>query len=227
MAFVRIRQILLATIATAAITACGSADSGAASEQKVGEAGLQGSVATPPPEANKSDAPVNVASLPQDLSGYQRKILGDGVLTATEYQKAAFDAVRCHQEYGATIKGYPRFMGEEGAPEPWWSPRGQYMFVAAYPKDDPLAQEHNQSCTSTYFSVIEPIWDDHIAPTPKEVQEARDIVGRCLNEAGIAVPEHPSTQDLVPIVQPRLLDPPVNTCLRLGAEHIGMPAFMG
>lgn len=174
----------------------------------------------------QSNAAVNVASLPANLSDYQRKILADGVLTTQEYQQAAFDVVRCHKEHGARIGGYPHFQGEQGTPEPWWSARGQFMYSPAYPKDDPLAEQNYHTCEDEYFTTISAFWTDYIAPSVQEMQEARDLVAKCLRDEGIDVPAHPSTQELVPVTGPRRMDPQVSRCLRLGADHIGMPSFV-
>lgn len=172
-------------------------------------------------------AVVREEDLPKDLSAYQRAILGDGILTAAEYQRAALDVVRCHKEAGASIVGYPAHPGEPGLKEPWWSPRGQYMYVPVYNENDAAAEEKTNACEDEYFRYIGPIWANYIAPTPREMQEARDIVGRCLRDIGIDVPEHPATQDLGPLLAARRQEPEVARCARLGADHIGMMFFAG
>jgi hypothetical protein len=172
-------------------------------------------------------AVVREEDLPKDLSAYQRAILGDGILTVAEYQRAALDVVRCHKEAGANIVGPPVHAGEAGVKEPWWSPRGQYMYGAMYPDSEAAAEQKSNACEDEYFRYIGPIWANYIAPTPKEMQEARDIVGRCLRDIGIDVPEHPATQDLGPLIVARRLEPEVARCARLGADHIGMMFFAG
>lgn len=179
-----------------------------------------------PRSAVNNAATVDLSALPTDLSVYQRQLVADGLLTADEYQEAALEVVRCHKEHGATIRGQPHYAGEEGVPDPWWSPRGQYMYSAGYPKDDMYAPRDYAACETTYFNFINATWTNFIAPTVAEMQEARDIVAKCLREQGIDVPEHPSTQELAPITVPRRTDPKVLPCLRAGADHIGMPSFV-
>jgi hypothetical protein len=99
------------------------------------------------------------------------------------------------------------------------------MYGASY-GDDPSAEQKYHACEGEYFSTIDAIWTNHIGPTPQEMQEARDIVAGCLRDAGIDVPEHPSMQELAPVTGLRRDEPEVKRCLRLGADHIGMPAFI-
>jgi hypothetical protein len=179
-----------------------------------------------PQHSEEEGAAVLRADLPKDLSPYQRKILDDGVLTVAEYQQAALDVVRCHRESGARIVGAPHYAGEDGAPDPWWSSRGQFMYGAGYPDDDPDKERKYHNCEGEYFATINPIWANHIAPTPTEVQQARDMVARCLRDEGIEIQEHPSIQELASVTVPRMHDPVVSRCRRLGAEHLGMTDFV-
>lgn len=178
------------------------------------------------PDSSGPGASVRSSDLPPNLSAYQHALLDDGLLTASEYEKAALDVVRCHKENGAQVVGTPHYSGEDGVPEPWWTPRGQYMYGPVYADTDLDASSKYFRCEEQYFNVVNAIWTNYIAPSASEMQEARVIVARCLREGGIDVPEQPSTAQLAPITSPRRRDPEVARCLRLGADHIGMPAFI-
>lgn len=68
-----------------------------------------------------------LSTLVPSASEYQRIIMKDGVITFAEYERAAFDAVRCVDNAGAKAIAPPP--NPSGAPPPVLTGRGDYQFA--------------------------------------------------------------------------------------------------
>ena len=174
-----------------------------------------------------SSANIGGWPIPDALSDFQRSILKDGVLTSQEYERAALAVAQCHRDSGAELRGYPQRLGGPQLSEPWWSKRGEYYYIPAYPEADTNAEGKYNACEDEYFRQIAPIWANHVAPSQQEMQQARDLVGECLREVGLAIPEHPDITDISPILTARRNDPAIAACSDRGAQFLGTIAFFG
>ncbi len=205
---------------------CGGRDAGRPSEDSTVQAVQQepSNDQVPPNGAFK----FNAARLDavQNLSDYQHGLLDDGVLTFPEYEGAVLAYVGCVEEHGAIVE---HIDGGELFPGPGLTARGQYLFSTKLPHlpgkratvNDLRAIE--MECGAEFFDVVAQLWAEHVAPTEKELATARNALGICLREAGIDVPENPTSSDFEPVAS----SPQYRECTQEVSEKFGIPGFGG
>ena len=174
-------------------------------------------------------------ALMSSASRYQADLLADGRLTFSEYENAVFGAVRCEEAAGFKILAYPE-PGKPGRPGPELTARGEYQYVqvAADDADRSSLAAALSDCENEYVSVLRALWADHVAPTPADMQAARDEIARCLRAHGIKVPSHPSGEELMKLAfppdgipyAPRPEQPYVG-CASEVAGRLALPGYLG
>ncbi len=173
--------------------------------------------------------------LMRTASQYQAELLQDGVLTFSEYESAILAAVKCEEAAGFKILAFP-IPGKPGRPGPELSTRGEYQYVQA--SDDGADRAELgaalQRCEEEYVSIVKPLWAEHVAPTASELQGARNEIGSCLREQGVAVSRQPSGDELMKLAfppdghpnKPQPAEPYLGCAMKV-AELFGIPGYLG
>lgn len=116
------------------------------------------------------------------IDQFEKDLIGDGVLTFSEYERAVFAVVECWKEAGAILLEPPRV-----------NVRGQYIFYAGAPGN--LVSEVKpkvDACSEKYMGAIQFLWTEHTAPSELEWQNAMNLMAACLTEHGFKdVPPQP------------------------------------
>lgn len=176
-----------------------------------------------------------VLEIQRTSSEFQVGLLQDGVLTFSEYESAILAAVRCEEAAGFKILAFP-IPGKPGRPGPELSTRGEYQYVQA--SDDGADRAELgaalQRCEEEYVSIVKPLWAEHVAPTASELQGARNEIGSCLRDQGVAVSRQPSGDELMKLAFPPDGHPnkpqpaePYLGCAMNVAERFGIPGYLG
>ncbi len=165
---------------------------------------------TPPPAVGRpGDFTIPESRLDDILaaaSEFERPLLADGVLTFAEYEQAVFAGLSCLEEKGATIVHVvPVVFGgtvhgdfAQAKPGPRLTARGQYFYIPSLPGLSlPETQSIRESCAKQYHSIIDFLWAEAIAPTESERQTMTTVMGDCMRERGLEIPENPSEDDLL------------------------------
>lgn len=169
--------------------------------------------------------PSRLEAVPE-LSGYQRGLLGDGVLTFPEYEGAVLAYVGCVEEQGVIVEHVD---GDGRAAGPGLTARGQYLFSTTLPHRPGKRATVSElraielKCGGEYFDVVAQLWAEHVAPTEQELAAARNALGTCLRGAGLDVPENPSSSDFGPVAA----SPAYRGCSEEVSQKFGIPGFGG
>lgn len=169
------------------------------------------------------------------MSDFQSELLQDGVLTFSEYEAAVFAAVKCERDAGLQIFAYP-VPGTAQRPGPELTARGEYQYLPVPPEGSDGAALHRafDECEARYAGALRPLWADHVAPTEKDMQSARDMIAKCLREHGVKAPNQPSGNELMQLAfppngvpsHPRPNEPYLG-CANSAAESYGIPGYLG
>ncbi len=140
-------------------------------------------------------------------SDYERTLLNDGMLTFSEYEAAALATFKCIEIEGLIIVHFESYGTSDLAaakPGPRLSGRGKYLYGIGDPREDPASEMSAvvENCRTQYFTTVEFLWVEHIAPSVKEAQEIRDFVAACVRAAGHSAPNHPSETELAVVAFP-------------------------
>jgi hypothetical protein len=166
---------------------------------------------------------------------FQANLLSDGILTFSEYESAVFAAVHCEQDAGLQIIAYP-IPGQPGRPGPELTSRGEYQYLPVAPEGSDSAQLHKafDECERNFDGSVRQLWAEHVAPTEKDMQVARDTISQCLRDHGIKVSEHPSGNELMRVAYPPSGIPsqpqpnePYLGCATSAAAAFGIPGYLG
>ena len=160
-----------------------------------GAAPLPAGPASPPAAASVS--PAGGSNTPGSSGDFQQQILADGKVTFDEYERAVLAMVACAKEAG--------FAPQE---EPKPDRRGVYYLSFAQDlagADEARREEASNAirqCYRTYFTTVQDAFRRQVAPSESELQRARNDLGACLRDNGIAAPERPSSADWSAYMRP-------------------------
>lgn len=164
----------------------------------------------------------------KDASSFQSELLKDGVLTFAEYERSALEWAGCIQAADPSIT-WAVISSTTGdlkvTAGPLLDKRGRFQYGFLY--DPPIAPHEKviSGCKQEFFDVVEWFWIEHVAPTAKDVADARAALARCMLDSGEAIPENPSASDFV-----RFRDDPTEAytrCARAVSEKYALPGFVG
>jgi hypothetical protein len=162
---------------------------------KVPEAYLQGVLEDAPPE--------------------QQAKLADGGLTFAEYEGAVLDAAECIRSGGLQVIG-PSLDGS-----------GTYYEFQAVARNDSFAADQAliADCTQRHMNAVADVWSVQHLPSEDTLQEARVALESCLREAGVALPDEPTSADFASLASEG--DPRYGRCSRAIQDTFGLPGFGG
>lgn len=233
----RIRVLIFAII-TAALCGCG--DDGQPRAPSPGRSVSTTATSTRPGEFGVFVLPAGqlAAAMDQeDLSSYQRDLIEDGRLTFAEYEAAAFATVDCLERAGYTVFHVPGELEHDrtnATPGPGLSARGRYKFdVGAASSERAGLLEASGRCRAEYFDLLDLIWAEHTAPSEQDLQRGRAMIGACLRDKGLTIPDNPSQQELFVHAWPPDGDgqgQPVAEywdCAKRAADELGLTGFIG
>jgi hypothetical protein len=164
----------------------------------------------------------------KQASPYQREILKDGTLSFAEYERSALEWASCIESADATIK-WAVISSTTGDLDitagPVLDKRGRFQYGFLY--DPPIAPHEKviSACKTEFFDLIEFFWIEHVAPSAKDVADARSALAKCMLDSGEVLPEEPSAADFV-----TYRDHPTEAytrCTREVSEEYALPGFVG
>jgi hypothetical protein len=154
--FLRLRLAIAALVVLCVGASCGDGDSSArASEELSLDDGSSPSLQLPP--------------LPDDPTGFQEVILGDGVVDESEYERAVLTSVQCVLDGGAKIKDLKWIEGTDD------------RTLQFFTNDPDLYDE----CVRLYSQEVESAWAHQNAPSEADRNSRLEALGECLRSEGI------------------------------------------
>jgi hypothetical protein len=133
-----------------------------------------------------------------DRSGraLQTEIFADGVVTASEYERAMRAAVECMRAQGFDVEGPLRYPDGPLAVEPGLDPTIR-LSVRARVRSDPADRygEVNATCQAQWSYAVEQIYLRQFQPTEAEVQAWLDRAWSCAREKGMSISSPPTEED--------------------------------
>lgn len=175
------------------------------------------SIELPPISRNRID------SIPET----QAVALKDGQLTFAEYESAVLAMARCVRESPLGIE-FARIDVDGSVVRiaaPWLDKRGRYQYAFFYPGPVAESEARITFCRQEFLADIENFWVVHVAPSERDLAEARQSLAKCLRASGEEVPVNPSEGDF-----DRFRNSPTasfRACADSVAEEFALPGFSG
>lgn len=121
-------------------------------------------------------------------SDFQKELLRDGTVTASEYESAILAYRTCVEDTGAT----PSEIYAVGNNEQTFD----YQVVAANDQELVQINADAEACVSEYFDDVGSVWAYQQLLSPAEVEDLRPAVIECLRGAGVPVNDGQSYDEL-------------------------------
>lgn len=159
---------------------------------------------------------VDIAAIGERSSEFQRGLLKDGELTFAEYEQSVLATIKCLEErLGVEVEG------------PTLDKRGVFLlFTHSFP-DDERAEARFQAaleCQTEYLLDVEGVWSILNQPTEKELQDFRETLIACLDEADVLISRDPTGAEFVSLAQAGNRD--FNDCLNAVQDQFGLPGLL-
>ncbi|WP_157521029.1 hypothetical protein [Microbacterium sp. Leaf159] len=132
--------------------------------------------------------PLDVDSLVESTSEYQKPLLEDGVVSADEYEQSLLAYRTCVEDAGAT----PSEIYEAGNGEKAFD----YQVFAVDDEDLERINALAEECLPEYFQDVGKVWAYQQLLSPEELQDLRPDVAECLRGVGIDVDDDFTLDDL-------------------------------
>lgn len=157
----------------------------------------------------------------------QAAILRDGKITFAEYESAVFGMPSCVKNAGTGISfAMIDANGEvQDVSGPVLDTRGRYQYAFNYPSNIELNERVISTCKTEYLDRVEFFWAEHVAPTRRDIDDARAALAACMRAGGEMVPENASREDFVQYLQRPT--PVYTVCARRISDEFALPGFGG
>lgn len=129
--------------------------------------------------------PEGLAEALETTSEFQRNLLQDGELTYEEYETSVLATVQCLQEHGVTISVEPRAVAGR---------RLEFVYESTEANDASVSSAYD-SCYIKYQNLVDIAWFQQTRPTEALLATARAALAACIREAGVPLPDHPTSSD--------------------------------
>ncbi|MGH6692992.1 MAG: hypothetical protein ACREF4_20175, partial [Gammaproteobacteria bacterium] len=117
-------------------------------------------------------------------SAEQADILADGVLTFGEYESAVMSMTECVRERIPDVSLVVVGRNGEFVPGPRLNNRNRYDYGFIYHGSIEASEVAIAECKRQHLSEVEFFWAEHVAPSERDLQEARYALARCVRDAG-------------------------------------------
>jgi hypothetical protein len=157
----------------------------------------------------------------------QEAILKDGRVTFAEYEGAVLSMSACVSESGLGIEFATIGPGGEieTMPGPVLDERGRYRYGYLYHGSVASSEKVISGCKAEYLTVVENFWIVSVAPSERDIQEARSALAACMKGKGEAV-EPDAAADVFSSYRSKPTQPYLD-CSRRIADEYALPGFGG
>ncbi len=160
-----------------------------------------------------------------NLSDFQKEILGDGVLTLAEYERAILEVRRCMAALGSTPTRESMPTKNHGYSARWYNPG-----PGRETTEDEKRQNREQTarCFRDYTDALGSVWGRTYHASAEELQRARDAFAACIRDRGAGdLPIHPGDGEILNFIVSAAGAPEVRACRERIEEEFDMPSFAG
>ncbi len=166
-------------------------------------------------QSDQAVGTLDQAALDEFLSGANAEnsyVFDDGKVTFEEYEASVLRAVSCVTDLGIEVEG----------PVP--GPRRTLNIKYAVPDSEPGLFDNAEACTGAELAVWD-AWSWENRPSEQEIQDAREALVNCLQEADVQVSDNPTGDELQRLTV--IGGSPWRACVKAVQEEYELPGFVG
>ena len=162
---------------------------------------------------------LDVNALAKQTSAFQAEILADGVVDATEYERAILAHRQCVQEAGATVGDL-------------YSIRGNQL-TFDWEVEAPTASEMDSinsdadACLAEYRDTVALVWAEQSVLTPREKEQIQPKVVECLQQANVRVATGATFAEVIAAVRAVEDQSAVSLCVEKFPEYFSVSVLGG
>jgi hypothetical protein len=131
----------------------------------------------------RGELPEYVSSELESASEFEREIIGDGKVTAAEYERAVFATLSCLDDHG--LPHSEAIFNDEAS-------RWDYQIGPWTEEEDAENYALFLDCWENHEQGVESVWVNQNAPSEANLQQIREAILMCLREHGLQADDYPT-----------------------------------